>query len=309
MNPFIRIIPPAMVRFFARPYVAGDSLQKALDTAAHLWNERGLLTTLDLLAEDIESAEQVKQNFDTYMEMVDRVAADTRFRSHFDRPTLSLKLSSYTTAPLDKEGDASGSREHVMRIAQRARDKGVRLSVDMESRHWTDFTLETLRQLHDAGHTHVGAVIQTRLLRSEEDLDRLPPGIRVRLVIGIYEEPGEVALTDKREMKSKLLSFGEKLLSRGHFVEIGTHDTEWVERFVSEVVPRVGASKEQFEIQMLYGVPREKTLSRLREQGIAARLYVPFATGWPMAISYLRRRLDEYPAMMLLVAKNMFASE
>ena len=35
-------------------------------------------------------------------------------------------------------------------------------------------------------------------------------------------------------------------------------------------------------------------------------LYVPFALSWTLAIEYLRRRLDEYPAMMFLVAKNMF---
>ena len=43
-----------------------------------------------------------------------------------------------------------------------------------------------------------------------------------------------------------------------------------------------------------------------RGDGIAdtsdGRLYVPFAIGWDMAIQYLRRRLDEYPAMMFLVS-------
>ena len=44
--------------------------------------------------------------------------------------------------------------------------------------------------------------------------------------------------------------------------------------------------------------------SELLERGVRCRLYVPFALGWPMAIAYLRRRLDEYPAMMFLVARN-----
>jgi hypothetical protein len=34
---------------------------------------------------------------------------------------------------------------------------------------------------------------------------------------------------------------------------------------------------------------------------------VPFALGWDMAIQYLRRRLDEYPAMVWLVTKNLFS--
>ena len=56
---------------------------------------------------------------------------------------------------------------------------------------------------------------------------------------------------------------------------------------------------------MLYGVPREGLLGELRRDGVRVRLYVPFALSWSMAIQYLRRRLDEYPAMMFLVTKNL----
>ena len=309
MNPFIRIIPPALVRFFARPYVAGDSIQKALDTATELWLERGLLTTLDLLAEDIESEEQVERNFATYVEMIERCAAHEVLAAPAIKPTLSCKLSSYTTQPLEKGGDASGSWERMHALAARAQEADIRLTIDMESRHWTDFTLDVLRRLHRQGFCDVGAVIQTRLKRSDQDLDALPEGCRVRLVIGIYNESEEVAYTDKEEMKSRMLQFAERLLLRGHYVELGTHDVMWIQRFLDEVVPRIGVTPEQFEVQMLYGVPRDGFLRTLRGQGITARLYVPFATGWPMAIAYLRRRLDEYPAMMFLVARNLFAGD
>jgi len=301
---FVRLIPPFMVRFFARPYVAGDSIAKGLDAAAQLWSERGLRTTLDLLAEDIETEAQAAANLDVYFEMVERVAADPRQGEGLDRVTLSLKPSSYTTSPLDKGGDARGSRDAIFAIAERARAKGVRLSIDMEGRHWTDFTLDLLRELHAAGHDHVGCVLQTCLHRTEADLETLPEGCRVRLVIGIYREPEEVAVQDKRVMKERLLDYAERLLSRGHYVEFATHDTAIVQRFVEEVVPRVGAGLDRFEVQMLYGVPRTKILEDLRTKGVQSRLYVPFAMSWDMAIQYLRRRLDEYPAMMFLVIKN-----
>jgi hypothetical protein len=58
---------------------------------------------------------------------------------------------------------------------------------------------------------------------------------------------------------------------------------------------------------MLYGVPRERFLADLLRQGVKARLYVPFALSWAMAIQYLRRRLDEYPSMVWLVTKNLFS--
>jgi proline dehydrogenase len=304
LNPLIRFIPAFLVRFFASPYVAGDSLEKALAVVARLHAERGLLSTLDLLAEDIRTPEQARQNLDTYLRMVDAAAASGLPPAA--RPTLSLKPSSYTTSPLQHGGDAAGSREAIRRIAERAREQGIGLTIDMESRHWTDFTLATLRELHAQGMRHVGGVLQTRLHRTEKDLDALPPGLRVRLVIGIYREPAEHALTDKPAMKDRMLAFAGTLLQRGHFVEFATHDDAYVRRFVEEVVPKSGAGRDRFEVQMLYGVPRERFLADLRRQGIQTRLYVPFALGWDMAIQYLRRRLDEYPAMVWLVTKNMF---
>jgi proline dehydrogenase len=305
VNPLIRCIPAFLVRFFASPYVAGDSLEKALAVVARLHAERGLLATLDLLAEDIRTPDQAQQNLDTYLRMVEAAAACPLPPAA--RPTLSLKPSSYTTSPLQHGGDAAGSREAILRIAERARERSVGLSIDMESRHWTDFTLATLRELHEQGMRHVGGVLQTRLHRTEKDLDALPEGMRVRLVIGIYREPVDVALTEKPAMKDRMLAFAGKLLERGHYVEFATHDDAYVRRFVEDVVPKSGAGTDRFEVQMLYGVPRERFLADLRRQGITARLYVPFALGWDMAIQYLRRRLDEYPAMVWLVTKNMFA--
>jgi proline dehydrogenase len=304
VNPLIRIIPAFLVRYFASPYVAGDSLAQAIAVVKKLDAERALSSTLDLLAEDIRTPEQAQGNLDTYLRMVDAVAGCGLPPAR--RPTLSLKPSSYTTSPLQHGGDAAGSRAAMRRIAERAQAAGVGLSIDMESRHWTDFTLDTLRELHAEGMRHVGAVLQTRLHRTEKDLAALPPGIRVRLVIGIYREPADVALTDKPAMKDRMLAYAETLLRAGHYVEFATHDDAYVRRFVEEVVPNTGVGKDRYEVQMLYGVPRERFLADLRRQGIQARLYVPFALGWDMAIQYLRRRLDEYPAMVWLVTKNMF---
>lgn len=302
MNPLIRIIPAFLVRFFAKPYVAGDSLELAMGVVGKLRKERGLLSTLDLLAEDIKLPEQAQRNIEAYLDMVDAAAA----LDPADRPTLSLKPSSYTTSPLHEGGDAAGSREAMRRITEKAAAAGVDVSIDMEGHDWTDFTIETLHEFHRDGLRNVGCVLQTRLNRTEKDIDELPEGMRVRLVIGIYRESDEIALTDKPPMKDRLLAYAEKLLSRGHYVEFATHDVLYIKRFLEEVVPRVGATPDQFEVQMLYGVPRDRFLADLHRQGIKARLYVPFALGWDLAIEYLRRRLDEYPAMMWLVTKNMF---
>lgn len=305
MKLLIRLIPPALVRFFARPYVAGDSLARAIDVAADLWRRKRFATTLDLLAEEISDEQVVRRNVETYLAMVDAAAQDPRLAEPGARPTVSLKLSSFTTDPLDRGGRAQGARDGAFEVCEHAKQRGVGVTIDMEDRHWTEFTLETVEDLWRAGYRNVGAVLQTRLERTRADLDRLPPGIRVRLVIGIYAEPPSVATTDKRVMKERLLEYGRILLERGHYVEMATHDERYVRRFVDEVVPSAGAGPDRYELQMLYGVPRDRLLTEMRRRGVGVRLYVPFAQSWPMAIAYLRRRLDEYPAMMLHVLRNL----
>ena len=74
-------------------------LQLSMQAADKLWKDRRLLTTLDLLAEDIHKQEVADRNVATYLEMVDAVGAEGRFENSA-RPTLSLKASSYTTSPV-----------------------------------------------------------------------------------------------------------------------------------------------------------------------------------------------------------------
>ena len=49
---------------------------------------------------------------------------------------------------------------------------------------------------------------------------------RVRLVIGIYNEPAGVAYTDKNMMKDLMVEFAGILFEKGVFVEFATHETE-----------------------------------------------------------------------------------
>ncbi len=305
MNPLIKAVPPFLVRTFARRYVAGDSVEKALAVSRALW-ARGLYSTLDLLAENIDTPECAAANLHTYLQTIDEVAGNEELR---ESTSVSLKLSSYTTSPLDKGGNAEGCAEALSHIIQHATERKVGLSMDMESHHWTDFTLERFNEAHQHTHTppDLGIVLQTRLHRCAADLNQLPQGCRVRLVIGIYEEPGDIALIDKAPMKERMLEYAATLLERGHYVEFASHDEDLINQFLTVVVPKSGRGKTAYEIQMLYGVPREKLQTRLVNEGILTRLYVPFATSWTMAVAYLRRRLDESPSLALMAGRNLWS--
>ncbi|MCB9880282.1 MAG: proline dehydrogenase family protein [Planctomycetes bacterium] len=309
MKPLIRLLPGFLVKFFARPYVAGDSLESGLDVAADLLRQRGVHTTLDLLYEGVDDDEALREVRDVYREMIREVA--TRFEGA-GRPTVSLKPSSYTKRPLDRfPGEPEGSFEAIREFAQLARERDVDLTIDMEDRHWTTWTLDAACRLRDEGHDHVGVVLQTRLDRTAADVDALPEGMRVRLVIGIYNEPQEIATIDKSVMKERMLEYAAKLLERGHYVEFATHDMRIIRRFLEEVVPATKVDAGTYEVQMLYGVPmqafqNELTSGAIGQHGpVRVRLYVPFATSWEYAIAYCRRRLLENPSMATAVARNV----
>ncbi len=311
-----KVLPDFLIKLFAGPYVAGDSLEEGLRTARALARESGVAATMDLLAEGITREEEVQEDFSLYRELIERIGKDPSFPEDL-RPTVSMKPSNFTTSPLDRGpgNDARGSAEHVTRLAALAKDLGVGVTVDMEDRHWTDFTLDLLGRLWEEGYRNVGGVLQTRLKRTDRDLDRIPPGMRVRLVIGIYPEPPEVAFTDKKIMKQRMLEFGEELLRRGHFVEFGTHDEALIETFLTRTVEKAGRGPGDCEIQMLYGVPRRRLIGRILSGELltrdgkvpSVRIYTPFATSWPKATAYCRRRLAENPHMALYVLGNLLA--
>ncbi len=298
---FARLVPAPMVRWFAKPYVAGDSLDAALHAAARLWRDGGLLSTLDVLGEEVTEKARVDANVRLYASVIEALGRDARFEDRPTRPTVSLKPSAFTA------GGQEEARGPIAELARLARDSGVALTIDMEDRRWTDFTIDLATGLFERGHD-VGTVLQTRLNRTEKDLARIPASMRLRLVIGIYPEPTDVAIADKPAMKERMVSFARRLLERKVFVEFATHDAPSVERFVREVAP---LDPDRCEVQMLLGVPRSALQERVRSGAIGpalpVRLYVPFADGWDDATAYLRRRMAESPSVVWLALRNLFS--
>ena len=62
-----------------------------------------------------------------------------------------------------------------------------------------------------------------------------------------------------------------------------------------------GIDPDQFEFQMIHGIGR-KAQQRLRQEGYAVRVYVPFGTEWA---PYFVRRLAERPANFFFLLKHL----
>ena len=288
----IRLAPTPLVRIFAGPYVAGDSIEVTVETARSFWQDRKVCSAIDLLGEELESDEEVEYTVDVYNRLIDRLGPQ-------EYATISLKPTQ-----LGSHKDTEHCTKIIKRIVARADKSGINVTVDMEDNTLTDLTLDVFRSIHKDYPTF-GTVLQSRLFRTDDDLKSIQGlNARIRICIGIYNEPKEIALQSKPEMKKKLLKQLEVLFKDGHYPEIATHDEQILTDAVN-MAERLNIRKDRYEVQMLMGVPMQSFQDELIRNGILVRLYVPFAEKWKYATAYCKRRLAANPAMATYILKNL----
>jgi proline dehydrogenase len=277
---------------FAQPmtrrFIAGRTLDEELDVCRRLEVE-SILATLDHLGENVTSVEESRATRDSYLEILDRIAASGLHATISAKPTqLGLDLGEDVCL------------ENFSALVERARALGSGVEIDMEASEYVDRTLRIVSSVHQR-HGSVRAVIQAYLYRSEKDIDCLnAAGIPVRLVKGAYREPAGVAWPKKADVDTSFLRLAKQLLEHGTNPAIASHD----ESIVSETVRWTRARKvdpSRFEFQMLYGIRRDLQ-RRLAADGFRVRLYVPYGDAW---YPYFMRRLAERPANVIFLARNL----
>jgi proline dehydrogenase len=273
----------------ARRFVPGEHLAEALE-AARQSNGAGMSVSLDQLGENVMTREAAIRARDTYIEILDRIAAE-RLDAN-----ISLKLT-HLGLDLDEESCAAQLRA----VTERAAALKNFVRVDMEGSAYTDRTLRLVKQLR-AGTDAVGTVIQAYLHRSKQDIQDLQrAGCRIRLVKGAYKEPPEIAFQRKRDVDANYVALTQLLLSSGLYHAIATHDQKMIDAATGYAGAH-GISKDKFEFQMLYGV-RTDLQRRLVREGYRFRVYIPFGEEW---FPYFMRRLAERPANLLFLLRNLF---
>jgi len=291
----IDLAPAPVVRFFAAPYVAGKGVESGVTKADEIWNARKIHATVDLLGEEVFKREDVEATVALYFRMVDALAGRTY-------ASISLKPTQ-----LGIHESEAYCLENIKKVLSYAATQRLHVTVDMEDRHFTDVTLRLFKSLRDE-HDNVGTVLQSRLFRTADDIAALhAKPCRVRICIGIYNEPREVAYQDKATMKVRLFEQVQQLLDKGHYPEIATHDEPSIRRCI-EYLDKRGCPKTAYEFQMLLGVPRHEIQDQIVRDGRLMRLYVPFAEEWRYAIAYCKRRMAANPMMGAYVLKNLFRS-
>ena len=277
-------------------FVAGTQLEDALRVTQNL-NAAGLSVSIDNLGENVTNADEARHSVELYRQLLDQIAARKL------NANVSLKL---THMGLDV--DPQLARDHVTALVSQAAGMQPRnfVRVDMEGSPYTQRTLDFVSELHNAPGNRgcVGAVIQSYMRRSEDDVAKLIlEGIRIRLCKGAYKEPPEIAFQAKEEVDANYVKLMKVLLKSGIYHGLATHDEKMINA-AKDFATREQIARDSFEFQMLYGIRRDLQKSLVRE-GWRMRVYVPFGAEW---YPYLMRRLAERPANVLFIARNLFRS-
>lgn len=285
--------PRALVRVVANKYIAGETLNDGMETAARL-NREGAMATMDVLGEFVESSEVARRETEESVRVLEEIR-----RRNVDS-NLSVKLTSLGLA-IDKEF-AYGN---LLRVVEKAAELGNFVRIDMENSPYTDATIELLRRVHKQYPAHVGIVLQAYLRRTERDIRLLlAEGVTFRLCKGIYVEPESIAFKGREEVQQNYLKCLGIIFDHGAYVGIATHDDVLIDGARKMIAER-GLRREQYEFQMLLGV-REAKRRELIAQGHRLRVYVPFGRDW---YGYSIRRLKENPAVAGHVFKAIFTGD
>ena len=264
-------------RAVAGRFVAGDTLDDAVDAARAL-NSDGMSVSLDFLGEEVRDEASATQAAEEYLESLDRIHDEDLDSNISVKPT-QLGLA------IDEEHAAVA----IDRLARRAKELDLTITIDMEDSRYTEATVN-LYEKAQSTHGNLGLALQAYLRRTPDDLARLIPlGGHIRLCKGAYVEPEEVALTSKSEIDRAFADQLHTLMAAEETKPaIATHDLDLVQ-LAEELASR---RESPFEFQMLFGV-RTELQRRLVSEGYPLRIYLPFGSEW---YPYLTRRLAERPA-------------
>jgi len=287
----IPIVPKFLVRKVASRYIAGTTLDEAVEVIKYL-REQGCCATLDVLGEHIDKREQAEHAVQEYLQILDKI----------DQENLDCNISIKLTM-LGLKLDLDFCLENTRRLVQRAKELGNFVRIDMEDSSCTTDTLQIYSRLKK-DFDNVGFVIQAYMRRSLQDIrDQMKSNskINVRVCKGIYIEPRDIAYKDKEIVNSNYSMLLQELLENGNYAGIATHDEKLVWA-AYKTISDLRLSRDKFEFQMLLGVDEQLRRLTLKE-GYKLRVYVPYGKQW---YEYSIRRLKENPKIAGYVIKNFF---
>lgn len=285
----VQLMPKAMVGFFSKKYIAGETLDEAVELVKSL-NKEGIYATIDVLGESVKNKEEAVEAKNKALEVLETIQKYNLMANLSIKPTqMGLNI------------DEEFCFNQVTELTERAKQLNNFIRIDMEDSPYTDLTFKLLKRLKEK-YENTGVVVQAYLKRTYDDVAELNKiGTNYRLCKGIYIESPDIAYKGKQEIRDNYLKILESILKAGNYIGIATHD-EYLIQAAKKMIKDLNISKDKFEFQMLCGV-REDIRRKTNSEGYKLRIYVPFGKDW---YSYSVRRLQENPQIAGYIFKSLF---
>ena len=284
----IQFIPKSIIKIFANPYVAGTTIEESLKIIKSL-NNSNLSATLDILGEHTKTTNESSKITNDYIKIL------TQIKNENLDCNISLKPSHIGT---DISIDLF--RNNLQDILNYATQYNNFIRIDMENSKLTDISLNTYNNIRS---DNIGIVLQAYLFRTYDDLNNLDIHSNIRLCKGIYNENPKIAIKNPSQINDNYLKLLEVAFKKELYVGIATHDITLIDGALS-LINKMNISKDNFEFQMLYGVPMQHTIKHLIKNQYKVRIYVPFGPLW---YDYSIRRIKENPDISKYIIKNIFS--
>lgn len=283
----VQLLPKSVVGFFSKKYIAGETLQEAVDFVKKL-NSKGIYATLDVLGESVANKVESIEAKNQALEVLEAINKNKLLAN------LSLKPTQMGLAI-----DEKFAYEQVLELVKKAADYNNFVRIDMEDSPFIEKTINLYKKIYEQ-HKNVGIVIQSYMKRSYDDVVVLNKiGTNYRLCKGIYVEPASIAYKDKQTIRDNYLKILDAMIKDGNYVGIATHDKPLIDAAYKRIKEK-NITKDKFEFQMLLGV-REDLRDKINSDGYKIRIYVPFGKDW---YAYSVRRLKENPSVAGHIVKS-----
>ena len=285
-------LPKFLVKIVASPYIAGITDEEMLQNVEKL-NQKGFKVAIDILGEHVQTENEAKEVTNRYVAIYDEISKRNLLAN------LSIKLTH-----IGQDLGLDIVEKNLSKLVEAAKKNNNFLRLDMENAPYTSETIKLYKEMFNH-YDQIGIVIQAYLHRSIDDIKALSNDkFNVRICKGIYVEDSSLVLNDYNDIRENYISLVKESLNNGSYVGIATHDEFLIDSLYSWILEK-NISKDRYEFQVLHGVPMQKKLKKLMDDGNTVRVYLPYGDNW---YDYSVRRLKENPKMAGYIIKNLFSS-
>jgi proline dehydrogenase len=237
----VQLLPKPVVGFFSKKYIAGETLQDAVDFVKKL-NSKGIYATMDVLGESVANKSESIKCKNEALEVLEAIEKNKLMANLSIKPTqMGLAI------------DEQFAYEQILELVKKAAEYKNFVRIDMEDSPFTDKTINLYKRIY-ADYKNVGVVIQAYMKRSIDDVITLNKiGTNYRLCKGIYVEPAAIAYKGKQEVRDNYLKILDQMFKDGNYVGIATHDKPLIDAAYTRIKEQ-NIAKDKFEFQMLLGV-------------------------------------------------------